>query len=94
MNYDNIGNLVFAIGTPFYNIDTVSKGIISSKNRILSNSPYVDFIQTDAAINPGNSGGPLLNVNRKVIGINNLILSKSGGSNVQVMQFKVIMLKI
>lgn len=36
-------------------------------------------IQTDAAINPGNSGGPLFNAIGEVIGMNQSILSSSGG---------------
>ena len=36
------------------------------------------FIQTDVAINPGNSGGPLFNA-RRVVGINSLIFSRTGG---------------
>ena len=41
---------------------------------------YDDFIQTDASINRGNSGGPLFDLEGKVIGVNSMIISPSGGS--------------
>ncbi len=74
-----IGQWVVAIGNPFGLHETVTIGIISALNRSLS-SDQADggyLIQTDAAINPGNSGGPLVDLNGKVIGINEAILSNA-----------------
>ncbi|MBI5779880.1 MAG: trypsin-like peptidase domain-containing protein [Planctomycetes bacterium] len=78
-----IGEQVLAIGSPFGLGQTVTSGIISAK-RNLGNTgkiagDYPDFIQTDAAINPGNSGGPLVSLAGEVIGINSIIITRSGG---------------
>jgi serine protease Do len=70
---------VIAIGSPFALEASVTRGIVSGKKRQLQISDYEDFIQTDAAINPGNSGGPLLNLRGEVVGINTVIISRSGG---------------
>jgi serine protease Do len=69
-----------AIGNPFGLGGSVSAGIISARNRDISDQSYGQYIQTDAAINKGNSGGPLFDMNGDVIGINTAILSPSGGS--------------
>ena len=47
---------------------------------IIGNGPYTDFIQIDAPINRGNSGGPTFDIQGKVIGMNTMIFSPSGGS--------------
>ena len=72
------GEWVMAIGSPFGLENTVTAGIVSAKQR--DTGDYLPFIQTDVAINPGNSGGPLINMRGEVIGINNQIYSRSGGS--------------
>ena len=74
------GDWVVAIGNPFGLGGTVTRGIISSVLRTAGAGAYDRFIQTDAAINRGNSGGPLFDMQGNVIGINNAILSPSGGS--------------
>ena len=80
-----VGDYVFAVGSPFGLNHSVSYGIVSAKGRrnleLGSKSiVYQDFIQTDAAINPGNSGGPLMNMRGEVVGINTAIASNSGGN--------------
>ncbi len=69
-----VGQMVFAIGNPFGLGETVTQGIISAKERSLSDNQR-DLFQTDAAINPGNSGGPLVNLLGEIIGINVAIFS-------------------
>ncbi|MBL8792572.1 MAG: PDZ domain-containing protein, partial [Planctomycetia bacterium] len=71
---------VLAAGAPFGLKGSLSAGIVSAKGRNgLNMNMYEDFIQTDAAINPGNSGGPLVNLEGKVIAINSMIKTQSGG---------------
>jgi serine protease Do len=81
-----VGDWVIAIGNPFELYYTVTAGIVSAKGRSIGlrqartgDPGYEDFIQTDAAINPGNSGGPLIDLEGNVIGINDAIISRSGG---------------
>jgi len=74
-----VGSWVVAIGSPFGLEQTVTAGIVSSKNRVIEAGPYDDFIQTDASINPGNSGGPLLDLKGRVVGINTAIIASGQG---------------
>jgi serine protease Do len=74
------GQLVLAFGSPMGLNSTVTLGVISAIARQLEPDDAMIYLQTDAPINPGNSGGPLVNVDGKVVGINTLILSQSGGN--------------
>jgi serine protease Do len=77
-----VGDLVLAIGNPFGIGQTVTSGIVSALARTtLGATDYSFFIQTDAAINPGNSGGALVDLAGRLVGINTVILSRSGGSH-------------
>lgn len=76
-----VGEFAMAVGNPLGLQSSISCGIISAKDREVtdsdSNTTYT-VIQTDAAINSGNSGGALVNADGKVIGINTLKLSGTG----------------
>ena len=74
-----IGDIVLAIGNPYGLGQSVSMGIVSATGREFDN-PYSNYIQTDASINRGNSGGALIDSKGRLIGINTLIRSSSGGS--------------
>jgi S1-C subfamily serine protease len=78
-----VGQKVMAIGNPFALERTLTVGIVSGLGRPIQTSRQNiirDMIQTDASINPGNSGGPLLDSQGRMIGINTMIYSPSGGS--------------
>jgi S1-C subfamily serine protease len=77
-NSDNVqvGDPVVAIGNPFGLDRTVTAGIVSALQRLITapNQFTIDHvIQTDAPINHGNSGGPLINARGQVIGVNTQI---------------------
>jgi serine protease Do len=77
-----IGEPVYAIGNPYGFTGTMTRGIISARDRTLevsASKSYTGLIQTDASINPGNSGGPLLNAYGQVIGVNTAIRQGAQG---------------
>lgn len=82
----SVGEDVLAIGTPLalQFKHTVTKGIISAKNRTIkvdgSNGITLqNLIQHDASINPGNSGGPLINLKGQLLGINTVKVEDAEG---------------
>jgi serine protease Do len=78
-NRTEVGDWVMAIGSPYGFANTVTAGIVSAKSRSLPGEAYIPFIQTDVPINPGNSGGPLFDLDGRVIAINSMIYTKTGG---------------
>jgi serine protease Do len=72
-----IGETVIALGNPFGLGSTVTRGVLSAKDRAVEGA--TDFLQTDAAINPGNSGGALVDLAGEVIGINTAIHARAHG---------------
>lgn len=77
-----VGDYVIAIGNAFGLEHTVTTGIVSAMGRSVDRGDRLqNMIQTDASINPGNSGGALINSKGELIGINTMIISRSGGNN-------------
>jgi serine protease Do len=80
------GDTVMAMGSPWALSRSVTLGIVSNTERILTASEdeaeemrfdrdqrtgiFNRWIQHDAAINPGNSGGPLVNLKGELVGVN------------------------
>src|SRR5438034_2834107 len=82
------GDVIFAFGSPFGYIGSMTHGIVSALNRTeigivgrQGGFSYENFIQVDAPINPGNSGGPLVNLHGEVVGINTAIATETGAFN-------------
>src|SRR6185369_12560947 len=74
------GQLVLAFGSPLGLGNTMTMGVVSAVARQLDPDDVAAYVQTDAPINPGSSGGPLVDLDGRVVGINTLTLTKSGGS--------------
>ena len=74
------GQIVLAFGSPLGLESSVSMGVVSAVARQLTPEDPMIYIQTDATINPGNSGGALVDTDGRLVGINTLIYTQSGGS--------------
>lgn len=61
-----VGTQVYAIGSPFGLVNTISDGIVSNEAQALNGS---SFIQFSAPISMGSGGGPVLNTLGQVVGI-------------------------
>jgi len=74
------GQVVVAVGSPLGLDNSVTMGVVSSVARQARPDSPIVYVQTDAPINPGNSGGALVDVEGRLVGINTLILSQTGGN--------------
>jgi serine protease Do len=74
------GQLVLAFGSPLGLDSSVSMGVVSAVARQLTPEDPMIYVQTDAPINPGSSGGALVDTDGRLVGINTLIYSQSGGN--------------
>ncbi|MDF1760424.1 MAG: trypsin-like peptidase domain-containing protein [Coxiellaceae bacterium] len=77
-----VGQIAIAIGNPFGLDETLTEGVVSALDREIFGYGGVEIsgmIQTDASINPGNSGGPLIDSRGRLIGMNTMIYSQTGG---------------
>jgi serine protease Do len=79
-NTVKIGDRVILIGNPLGVGESVSQGVVSALNRDIRETPYDNFIQTDAALNHGNSGGAMFNMAGEVIGITTGLYSSPGNT--------------
>ena len=70
-----VGETVYAIGSPLGLQNTLTRGIVS---RYHDDGNGNKFIQTDAAINAGNSGGPLIDSKGRVVGVNTWKIEQVG----------------
>lgn len=76
-----VGQTAVAVGSPFGLDQTVTAGIVSAVDRSFPTSAGVlNVIQTDAPINSGNSGGALADIQGRIIGINDAILTDGASS--------------
>ena len=74
------GEISLAFGDPYGMDRSVTMGIVSAVNRQMRPDDPRLWIQTDAAVNPGNSGGPLVDVRGRLLGINTITYSETGGN--------------
>jgi S1-C subfamily serine protease len=82
------GQWAIAIGEPLELKQTVTVGVVSGFNRNETigeeggggERTFKGLLQTSAPINPGNSGGPLVDVDGRLIGVNQSVANPAAGA--------------
>lgn len=79
-----VGDSVFAIGSPFGLLNTMSAGVVSGLARssqdvsTFTNDSRILYLQTDLHLFPGNSGGPIFDRQGQVVGISTVRAETDG----------------
>jgi putative serine protease PepD len=74
-----VGQRAVAIGSPFGLDQTVTAGIVSAVDRAQQTpGGAIGMYQIDAPINPGNSGGPIADIQGRIFGISDSIITQTG----------------
>ncbi|WP_018292047.1 S1C family serine protease [Verrucomicrobium sp. 3C] len=83
-----LGQTVIVLGNPVGYQNSVSKGILSAKGRVIQTEEgqIEGLLQTDAAINPGNSGGPLVDLGGAFVGLSS---AKFSGEAIEGIGFAI-----
>ncbi|OHU95359.1 trypsin-like peptidase domain-containing protein [Pseudoalteromonas byunsanensis] len=85
-----VGDVVLAIGNPLNLGQTITQGVISATGKqTLTDSPYNNLLQMDAAVNVGNSGGALVNSNGVLVGITSAQFRTRYNIDIQGISFAV-----
>ncbi len=83
-----LGQTVIVLGNPVGYQNSVSKGILSAKGRVIQTEEgqIEGLLQTDAAINPGNSGGPVVDLTGAFVGLSS---AKFSGEAIEGIGFAI-----
>ena len=88
----NIGETVYAIGSPLGFENTISEGIISGLRN--DETTGRNFIQITASISPGSSGGAVVNDKGELIGISTLSATEGQNLNFAIPIEDILAVKI
>jgi serine protease Do len=74
-----VGSEIMCVGSPFGYDNNVSRGIMSSKGRIVEGAGEISYFFIDLAVYPGSSGGPVIDLSDgRVIGVAAIIVDSVG----------------
>ncbi len=74
-----VGEEIMCVGSPFGYDNNVSRGILSSKGRLVDAAGEISYFFIDLSVYPGNSGGPVIDIlDGTVIGVAAIIVDSVG----------------